>query len=218
MGDNVNHPDHYQNIAGVEAIDILNDVVKDLPGKQAAMLWNTLKYLLRFQKKNGLEDLEKAQNYLDYLIKDIEAVKESDKNIQEKQHDILWDTWHSDKYGNMTVFAKAKESNGRPSKLTFDTKYAAEEFSNVFYRIISDGYGEFSITDVALEMKFKISKYNKWNYWNELVNWKEVHDSFSIKEVNGKYELIFNYKDSSSETQENTNPKEGSCVIWMRPR
>ena len=80
MGDNVNHPNHYQNIAGVEAIDILNDVVKDLPGKQAAMLWNTLKYLLRFQKKNGLEDLKKAQNYLDYLINDIEAVKE-DKSM-----------------------------------------------------------------------------------------------------------------------------------------
>lgn len=76
MGDNVNHPNHYQNIAGVEAIDILNDVVKDLPGKQAAMLWNTLKYLLRFQKKNGLEDLKKARNYLQYLINDIEAVQE----------------------------------------------------------------------------------------------------------------------------------------------
>lgn len=81
MGDNVNHPDHYQNIAGVEAIDILNDVVKDLPGKQAAMLWNTLKYLLRFQKKNGLEDLKKARNYLDYLIRDIE-----DKNIKENSN------------------------------------------------------------------------------------------------------------------------------------
>ena len=82
MVDNVNHPNHYQNIAGVEAIDILNDVVKDLPGKQAAMLWNTLKYLLRFQKKNGLEDLKKAQNYLDYLINDIEAVQNAAKNIQ----------------------------------------------------------------------------------------------------------------------------------------
>ena len=76
MGDKVNHPDHYQNIAGVEAIDILNDVVKDLPGTQAAMLWNTLKYLLRFQKKNGVEDLKKAQNYLQWLINDIEAVQE----------------------------------------------------------------------------------------------------------------------------------------------
>lgn len=83
MGDNVNHPDHYQNIAGVEAIDILNDVVKDLPGKQAAMLWNTLKYLLRFQKKNGVEDLKKAQNYLQWLIDDIEELQGADKNIQE---------------------------------------------------------------------------------------------------------------------------------------
>ena len=83
MGDNVNHPNHYQNIAGVEAIDILNDVVKDLPGKQAAMLWNTLKYLLRFQKKNGVEDLKKAQNYLQYLIDDIEAGQEATKDIQE---------------------------------------------------------------------------------------------------------------------------------------
>ena len=189
MGDNVNHPNHYQNIAGVEAIDILNDVVKDLPGKQAAMLWNAMKYLLRFQKKNGVEDLKKAQNYLQYLIDDIDAVQ----NVYEKHSEILWDTWHSNEYGNITIFTKSKEPNGMPSKLVFDTEYAAEEFRNIFYRIISDGYDEFSITDVALEMKFKISKYNKWNYWNDLVNWKKVHGSFTIEEVNGKYELIFNY-------------------------
>lgn len=214
MGDNVNHPNHYQNIAGVEAIDILNDVVKDLSGKQAAMLWNALKYLLRFQKKNGVEDLKKAQNYLQYLIDDIEAAQEAAKDISEKQHDILWDTWHSDEYGKMRIFSRFQEPNGRPSKLTFDTEYAAEEFRNVFYRIISDGYDEFSITDVALEMKFKISKYNKWNYWNDLVNWKEVHDSLTIKPVGEKYELIFNYKDSSSEAPKNTKPEKGPCKIY----
>ena len=191
MGDNVNHPNHYQNIAGVEAIDILNDVVKDLQGKQAAMLWNTLKYLLRFQKKNGVEDLKKARNYLQWLIDDID----SSKDLQENQTEVLWDTWYSDEYGKMRIFSRFQKPNGRPSKLVFDTDYAAEEFRNVFYRMISDGYDEFSITDVSLEMKFKIAKYNKWNYWNDLVNWKKVHDSFTIKEVNGKYELIFNYKD-----------------------
>ena len=211
MGDNVNHPDHYQNIAGVEAIDILNDVVKDLPGKQAAMLWNTLKYLLRFQKKNGLEDLEKAQNYLQYLIDDIEATQKASK-------DILWDTLYSNEYGNMTIFAKSKEPKGMPSKLTFDTEYAAEEFRNVFYRIIGNGHDEFSITDVCMEMKFKISKGNKWNKWDDLVNWKEVHESFTIEPVGYKYELIFNYKESSSETPENAKPLKGQCVIWMRPR
>lgn len=187
MGDNVNHPNHYQNIAGVEAIDILNDVVKDLPGTQAAMLWNTMKYLLRFQKKNGVEDLKKAQNYLDYLINDIEAAK-----------DILWDTWHSNEYGNVTIFAKSKELNGMPSKLIFDTEYAAEEFRSVFYNILSEGYDEFSIADALLEMKFKTSKGNKWNNWDDLVNWKKVHDSFTIEPVGDKYELIFNYKDTSS--------------------
>lgn len=79
MKDNVNHPDHYQNIAGVETIDILNDVVKNLPGKRAAMLWNSMKYLFRFQKKNGVEDLKKARNYLDYLIADMDATVKADK-------------------------------------------------------------------------------------------------------------------------------------------
>lgn len=204
MKDNVNHPDHYQNIAGVETIDILNDVVKDLPGKQAAMLWNSMKYLFRFQKKNGVEDLKKARNYLDYLINDIEATQDAAKDISEKCPEFLWDTWYSNKYGSMTIFAKSKEPNGMPSKLVFDTEYAAEEFRSVFYNMLSEGYDEFSITDAALEMKFKISKGNKWNKWDDLVNWKEVHGSFTIEPVGDKYELIFNYKDSSSETPENT--------------
>ena len=109
MGDNVNHPNHYQNIAGVEAIDILNDVVKDLPGKQAAMLWNTLKYLLRFQKKNGVEDLKKAQNYLQWLIDEID----SSKDIPENQTDILCDTWHSDEYDEMRILSRSSDPNGQ---------------------------------------------------------------------------------------------------------
>lgn len=156
MGNKVNHPDHYQNIAGVEAIDILNDVVKDLPGKQAAMLWNAMKYLFRFQKKNGVEDLEKAQNYLQYLIDDIASTQDTGNK------EILWDTWFSNEYGNMTIFAKSKEPNGMPSKLVFESRDAAEEFQNVVYNMISEGYTEFSIADAALEMKFKITKSNKF--------------------------------------------------------
>lgn len=151
MGNKVNHPDHYQNIAGVEAIDILNDVVKDLPGKQAAMLWNSMKYLLRFQKKNGVEDLKKAQNYLQYLINDIEAVQEAAKDISEKQHDILWDNWHSNEYGNMKIFAKSKEPKGMPSRLVFDTEYAAEEFSSEKPKNIKPEKGACTNKDDVLE-------------------------------------------------------------------
>lgn len=214
MENNVNHPDHYQNIAGVEAIDILNDVVKDLPGKQAAMLWNSMKYLFRFQKKNGVEDLKKARTYLDYLINDMEAAQGTAKDISEKQSEVLWETWFSNEYGNMTIFSKSKKPNGMPSKLVFDTEYAAEEFRSVFYNMLSEGYDEFSITDVSLEMKFKTAKGNNWNKWDDLVNWKEVHDSFTIEPVGDKYELIFNYKHSGSETSGDAKPKKEPCVIY----
>lgn len=196
MSDNVNHPEHYQNIAGVEAIDILNDVVKDLPGTQAALLWNALKYQFRFKKKNGPEDLKKAQNYLQYLIDDMTSTQDTGNK------EILWDTWFSNEYGNMTIFAKSKEPNGMPSKLVFESRDAAEEFQSVVYNMISEGYTEFSIADAALEMKFKITKGNKWNKWDELVYWGRVLDNLSINEDDGKYELIFNYK------------AQDSCVIY----
>lgn len=35
-------------------------------------LGNALKYQLRFQKKNGLEDLKKARKNLDWLIEEME--------------------------------------------------------------------------------------------------------------------------------------------------
>lgn len=35
------------------------------------------------------------------------------------------------------------------------------------------GYDEFSIVDVALEMKFKPFKKNAWNNWDDVVNWEE---------------------------------------------
>lgn len=192
MGDKVNHPDHYQNIAGVEAIDILNDVVKDLPGKQAAMLWNAMKYLLRFQNKNGVEDLKKARNYLDYLIADMDSVC----NAAEQ----LWATWYSNEYGYVWIFA-GTNPKGMPTKLIFETKDAAEEFKSVFYNMLSEGYDEFSIADACLEMKFKFTKRNRFNNWDELVSWEKVHDRFDIKEADGKYELIFVHKDSSSKKE-----------------
>lgn len=201
MKDNVNHPDHYQNIAGVETIDILNDVVKNLPGKQAAMLWNSMKYLFRFQKKNGVEDLKKARNYLDYLIADMDATCDAAEK--------LWDTWYSNEYGRIWIFA-GTNPKGMPMKLIFETKDAAEEFKSVFYNMISEGYDEFSIADACLEMKFKFTKGNKWNNWDELVPWEKVHDRFAIKEADGKYELIFVYKEQKAEE---TKPKD-MCVVF----
>lgn len=68
MKDNVNHPEHYQTKSGLEVIDIIKAATEDLKGMEAVCTGNAIKYLCRWKKKNGLEDLKKAKWYLDRLI------------------------------------------------------------------------------------------------------------------------------------------------------
>lgn len=69
----VNHPNHYQiPELGIEVMDLIKYFTKDLPGDQGYLLGNVIKYILRAEKKNGLEDYKKARNQLDELIKLIE--------------------------------------------------------------------------------------------------------------------------------------------------
>ena len=69
--DNINKPSHYQGRFGMESIDALRNFMtpEQLKG---FYLGNALKYQLRFQKKNGLEDLKKARKNLDWLIEEME--------------------------------------------------------------------------------------------------------------------------------------------------
>lgn len=66
--DMVNHPPHYQTRSGLEVIDIINAATGNLVGIEAFCVGNAIKYLCRWKKKNGLEDLKKARWYLDRLI------------------------------------------------------------------------------------------------------------------------------------------------------
>lgn len=72
--DPVDKPEHYNtNLPeGVEAIDIIAAQVEHLSGLRAVCHANLLKYALRWQKKNGVEDLKKARTYIDWLIEEIE--------------------------------------------------------------------------------------------------------------------------------------------------
>ena len=74
--DNVNHPSHYKSESGLEAIDVIKAFTADLKGFEATHTGNILKYILRWKHKNGIEDLKKAQWYLNDLINEIE--KEND--------------------------------------------------------------------------------------------------------------------------------------------
>ena len=63
--DMVNSPIHY-NKAGIETIDALEAMLVD--GFDFYLQGNIVKYLWRFRYKNGVEDLRKAQWYLNKLI------------------------------------------------------------------------------------------------------------------------------------------------------
>lgn len=68
----VSHPDHYQSESGLEVIDVIEAFTADLKGIEAVDTGNAIKYLCRWKKKNGLQDLKKAMWYLTNLINHVE--------------------------------------------------------------------------------------------------------------------------------------------------
>ena len=64
-GDMVNSPPHY-NQYGIECIDAIRACTGD--GFDTYLQGNILKYIWRYNYKNGIEDLKKAQWYLNKLI------------------------------------------------------------------------------------------------------------------------------------------------------
>lgn len=68
MNDNINHPGHYQSANGLEVIDAIEAFTEGLVGMEAVCTANALKYICRWKKKNGVEDLKKAVWYLNKLI------------------------------------------------------------------------------------------------------------------------------------------------------
>jgi hypothetical protein len=67
MVDMVNHPPHYTR-GGVECIDALASATAGLEWLDAVCTANAIKYLWRWKQKNGVEDLRKAQWYINKLI------------------------------------------------------------------------------------------------------------------------------------------------------
>jgi len=68
MNDPVNHPSHYTQ-GTIECIDAIESATVGLTGIQAYNTGAAIKYLWRWSKKNGVEDLKKAQWYINQLIK-----------------------------------------------------------------------------------------------------------------------------------------------------
>lgn len=70
--DKIKSPNHYKlEGLGIESIDIIKSRLgKD--GFKAFCVGNVIKYILRAEKKNGLEDYKKSRQYLDWVIEEAE--------------------------------------------------------------------------------------------------------------------------------------------------
>lgn len=63
--DKVNHPSHY-NQYGIECIEAIRAALG--PNFKYYCQGNVMKYIWRHEYKNGLEDLKKAQVYLQWMV------------------------------------------------------------------------------------------------------------------------------------------------------
>lgn len=97
MIDMVNHPDHYMSNTGLETIDVIEAFTSDLKGLEAVCTANVLKYICRWKKKNGLQDLEKAQWYLNRLIEHVQSCKKQDKFRTDGIDALMYAVKHSNK-------------------------------------------------------------------------------------------------------------------------
>lgn len=63
----VDHPPHY-TAGKIECIEAIEAATTGLEGLEAVCTANVIKYVWRWKRKNGVQDLEKAKWYLDRLI------------------------------------------------------------------------------------------------------------------------------------------------------
>lgn len=70
--DAVNHPPHYTS-GKIECIDAIEAATEGLNGFEGYCAGNVIKYIWRWKKKGGVEDLKKAQWYLEKLVQTFEG-------------------------------------------------------------------------------------------------------------------------------------------------
>lgn len=87
MHDPVNRPQHYTQ-GGVECIDAIENSMS--PEAFCGFLKaNCIKYLWRYEHKNGLEDLQKAEWYLQRLIKTQKTSDSLDKLVDNIYQEVV---------------------------------------------------------------------------------------------------------------------------------
>lgn len=66
--DPVKHPKHYC-YGKFECLEVIQELTAGASGPEGFLLGNVIKYLWRYRRKNGVEDLRKARRYIEMLIR-----------------------------------------------------------------------------------------------------------------------------------------------------
>lgn len=74
----VKHPQHYQGVYGLEAIEVMKNFLPKYQNSHVSyLIGNVIKYILRAPSKGKeMEDLMKAQTYLGLAIKELSGEEE----------------------------------------------------------------------------------------------------------------------------------------------
>ena len=102
----VSKPSHYQTESGLETIDVIEAFTADLKGIEAADTANIIKYICRWKKKNGIQDLEKVMWYTQHLMNHVK--KEQEQKVKKT---LVWNHQHNDPLITKKV-EKAFDENG----------------------------------------------------------------------------------------------------------
>lgn len=140
----VSHPGHYQSETGLEVIDAIEAFTFDLKGIEAVDTGNVLKYICRWKKKNGLQDLEKAKWYLEHLIEHVSKLEEENKPICEHTFDP--------QYTNEMRFSFENEVDALMCRSKVDDLF--KEYGHVTVNDIYDIIGDPNIERIALDYDY----------------------------------------------------------------
>lgn len=72
--DNINHPLRYTK-GDIECIDAIKGATVGKTGIEAVDVGHVIRYLWRYEEKDGLESVKKAEWYIKHLIKELESNK-----------------------------------------------------------------------------------------------------------------------------------------------
>jgi hypothetical protein len=86
MHDPISHPSHY-TAGGLECIEAIEASMSE-EAFRGFMKGNCIKYLWRYERKNGAEDLRKAQWYLQRLTEEVDANEKLNQFTEEVYEEV----------------------------------------------------------------------------------------------------------------------------------